>query len=166
MAEALNLTTAHVVWQSLEHAYNHDSMERVHTLRDSLRQMTKGNSSVSDFGRQFKVVCDKLAVVGHSVEDMDKVHWFLCGLDFAFESFCTAHRAVIPCPSFHTLLSHAESHELFLKLIQNHATTATVAFTVQTQPSSKCWSNTRGRGSQSRGGFSGGRGRGRRPPHC
>lgn len=109
--------------------------------------MTKGNSSYSYFGRQFKVVCDKLADVGHPVEDMDKVHWFLCGPGSSFESFSTAHQAATPCPSFHNLLSHAESYDLFLKSIQNHATTATVAFTAQTQTSSKGSSNNRGRGS-------------------
>lgn len=136
-------------------AYNHDSIERAHTLSDSLGQMTKVNSSISAFGRKFKVVCDKLVVVGHQVEDMDKVHRFLCELGYAFESFSTAHRAVTPCPPFRTLLSRAESHERFLKLIQNHASIATASFTAQTQPSCKGSSNTSDRGSQSRDVFSG-----------
>lgn len=77
MADTLNLSFAHVIWQSLEQVYSHDSIERVQTLRDNIRQMNKGTSSISDFGRKFKSMYDQFAAIGHPVEEIDKAHWFL-----------------------------------------------------------------------------------------
>ncbi|GJX93509.1 RNA-directed DNA polymerase, eukaryota [Tanacetum coccineum] len=57
-AEVLGLTTTRQIWLSLEAAYSNASVERIHSLRDSLRQLTKGTSSVSDYGRRFKAICD------------------------------------------------------------------------------------------------------------
>ncbi|KAJ9557400.1 hypothetical protein OSB04_012014 [Centaurea solstitialis] len=115
MAETLGLNTARDVWRALECAYSHDSVERMQNLRDSLRQLHKGTMSVSDYGRQFKSLCDQLTAIGQPVNDLDKTHWFLCGLGPSFETFSTAQRAVKPRPSFRDLLSQAEGHELFLK---------------------------------------------------
>lgn len=53
-AEVLGLTTARQIWLSLEVAYCNASVERVHSLRDSLLQLTKGISSVSDYCRRLK----------------------------------------------------------------------------------------------------------------
>lgn len=130
--------------------------------------MQKGNTSVSNFGRKFKLVCDKLAAIGQPVDDMDKIHWFLYGLGSSFETFSTAIRTSKPSPVFRDLLSQAENHELFLQSIHG-SSTPTVAFISQTRNS-----NTQGRSSYyphgrgSRGNSNnGGRGRGgRRPPHC
>lgn len=52
--EVLGLHTAREIWVALENSYNNASVERIHSLRDSLRQLTKGTSSVSDFSRRFK----------------------------------------------------------------------------------------------------------------
>ncbi|GJZ15914.1 zinc finger, CCHC-type containing LTR copia-type gag-polypeptide [Tanacetum coccineum] len=53
-AEVLGLTTAHAIWTALETTYSNSSVERIHSLRDSLRNLSKGTSTVSDYGRQFK----------------------------------------------------------------------------------------------------------------
>ncbi|GJY05414.1 uncharacterized mitochondrial protein-like protein [Tanacetum coccineum] len=50
---------------ALETAYNNSSVERIHSLRDSLHNLSKGTSTVSDYGHQFKGICDKLAAIGH-----------------------------------------------------------------------------------------------------
>ncbi|GKF29122.1 zinc finger, CCHC-type containing LTR copia-type gag-polypeptide [Tanacetum coccineum] len=71
-AEVLGLTTAHAIWTALETAYSNSSVERIHSLRDSLRNLSKGTSTVSDYGRQFKGICDKLAAIGQPVDEMDK----------------------------------------------------------------------------------------------
>ncbi|GJV66603.1 zinc finger, CCHC-type containing protein [Tanacetum coccineum] len=71
-AEVLGLTTAHAIWTALETAYNNSSVERIHSLRDSLRNLSKGTSTVSDYGRQFKGICDKLAAIGQPVDEMDQ----------------------------------------------------------------------------------------------
>ncbi|PWA41362.1 zinc finger, CCHC-type, Gag-polypeptide of LTR copia-type [Artemisia annua] len=43
MAETLGHTTAKDVWCALADAYSHESVERMHILRDSLRQLQKVN---------------------------------------------------------------------------------------------------------------------------
>ncbi|KAJ9566476.1 hypothetical protein OSB04_002442 [Centaurea solstitialis] len=175
MAEALGLVTARDVWHALESTYSHDSVERMQNLRDSLRQLQKGTMSVSDYGRKFKSLCDQLAAIGHPIDDLDKSHWFLCGLGPSFETCSTAQRAIKSRPSFHDLLSQAEGHDLFLKSM--HGSSTPQAAFVAEQPRGfsgrRFSSSNRGRQSTSRGGFSGGRGgfsggrsRGRRSPHC
>lgn len=166
MAEVIGVTSSRDLWTTLERVYSNQSSERTQNLRDSLRQLKKGTSTVSDFAKKFKSLCDQLTAIGYPVDSMDKTHWFLCGLGPAFETFSTAQRAVQPPPSFVDLVSRAEGHELFLVSLHGSAPTV-AAFNAQHQPS-----KGRGSGSGSRGGrgrnssFSGGRGRGRRPPHC
>ncbi|KAD3068636.1 hypothetical protein E3N88_36516 [Mikania micrantha] len=160
IAEVIGLSSARSMWLALETAFSNTSIERVQNLRDQLRQITKGSSSVADFGRKFKLICDQLSAAGYPVDDADKNHWFLHGLGAAFESFSTAMRAAKPPTVFRELLVQAESHKLFLKSI--HATESpTVAFN-----SRSIRGGRGGRGGQFRPPSSGGRGRGRRTPHC
>ncbi|XP_071739433.1 uncharacterized mitochondrial protein AtMg00810-like [Rutidosis leptorrhynchoides] len=76
MSIILCLTDAYAVLTALEKHYSHDSIECMHTLRDTLRQLKKGNSSVSDYYQKFKFICDQLAAIGHPVDDIDKISWF------------------------------------------------------------------------------------------
>ena len=46
-------------------------------------------ASVVEFGWKFKSICDQLEVIGHPVDEFNKIHWFLCGLGGAFETFST-----------------------------------------------------------------------------
>ncbi|GJV33017.1 putative RNA-directed DNA polymerase [Tanacetum coccineum] len=130
-AEVLGLTTAHAIWTALETAYNNSSVERIHSLRDSLRNLSKGTSTVFDYGRQFKGICDKFAAIGQPVDEMDKLHWFVCGLGASFETFSTAIRTTKPFTTFRDLLSQAESHEMFLKSLHGSATPPASFFSQQ-----------------------------------
>lgn len=38
----------------------------------------KGTSTVSEYDRKFKAICDQLAGTGQPVDELDKAHWFLC----------------------------------------------------------------------------------------
>ena len=42
VSEVLGLKTANEVWSALQRAYSHDSIERMQSLRDSLRHLHKG----------------------------------------------------------------------------------------------------------------------------
>ncbi|KAJ0837337.1 hypothetical protein HanRHA438_Chr16g0777101 [Helianthus annuus] len=160
----MGLTTTRQIWLALGSAYSHISIERIQKLRDQLRLTTKGSSSVSDFGRKFMGICDQLSAIGHPVDEADKLHWFLCGLRPAFETFSTSIRTSKPQPPYRDLLVQAKNHELFLRSLHGN-TTPLVAFNSQ---------QFRGGGSGNRG--SGGRfhhsssidgrGRGRRSPQC
>lgn len=134
----------------------------MHTLRDSLRHLQKGSSIVVEFGRKFKHICDQLTAIGHPLDESDKIHWFLCGLGSSFETFSTTQRLIRPRPTFHDLLSQAESHELFLSSV-NGSTSPPVSFHTTTSSGLGNSSNNRGRSSSREGSF---RGRGRRPPIC
>ncbi|GJW11132.1 putative RNA-directed DNA polymerase [Tanacetum coccineum] len=168
-AEILGLSTAQAIWTALKSAYSNSSVERIHSLRDSLRNLSKGTSTVSEYGRNFKTICDKLAAIGQPVDEMDKLHWFLCGLGASFETFSTAIRTSKPSPVFRDLLSQAESHEMFLQSLHGSATPPAAFFSQQqnrsgfTRGRQQGYSRGGGRGSNQNGG----RGRGgRRPPHC
>lgn len=164
MAKVLGLSSSRAVWQALETAYSHDSMEQSQNLKDFLRQLKKGNLSVSDFAKQFKSICDQLAAIGQPVPNMDKSHWFLCGLGLSFKTFSTAHRVVQPRPPFHDLIAQADGHELFVSSLHSFAPSPfPVAFSARhsQQPS-------RGKGRSGRSNYRGtssSRGRGRRQPH-
>ncbi|KAK9067609.1 hypothetical protein SSX86_011720 [Deinandra increscens subsp. villosa] len=173
-SEVLGLTTARQIWKTLEHAYSNSSVERVHSLRDSLRQLVKGNTSVSEYGRRFKAICDQLAAIGEPVADTDKIHWFLCGLGASFETFSTAIRASKPAPVFRDLLSQAESHEMFLRSLHGPVTPQ-VAFTAHSDShvargrhsgSPRGHEPPRGQGSRGHNHSAKGRGSSKRPPHC
>ncbi|KAJ0926327.1 putative RNA-directed DNA polymerase [Helianthus annuus] len=125
------LTSAREIWAALEAAFCNTSVERVQNLRDNLRALRKEEKSVAEYGRAFKAICDQLSAIGHPIDNMDQLHWFLCGLGPTFESFSTSTRSVRPVPSFIDLLASAESHELFIKNLHGTHDKPTVAFTAQ-----------------------------------
>lgn len=126
---------------------------------------SKRSLSVSKFGRIYKSICDQLAAIGQPIDETDKVHWFLCGLGPSFETFSAAHRSFNPCPLFRDLLAVAEGHEIFLKSIHGSSRTPPMSFNANTTCIIASFSDSSSAHS-SRGGRSGGRGCGRRPPDC
>ncbi|KAJ0881645.1 putative transcription factor interactor and regulator CCHC(Zn) family [Helianthus annuus] len=132
LAVTVGFSSARDIWVALEAAFCNTSVERVQNLRDNLRALKKGDKSVADFGRQFKSICYQLHAVGHPVDSMDQLHWFLFGLGKTFESFSTTVWSSRPIPNFVDLLASAESHELFVKNLSYDGTPPIVAFSAQT----------------------------------
>ncbi|KAJ0947986.1 putative RNA-directed DNA polymerase [Helianthus annuus] len=166
IAEILGLSTARQIWTALEAAYSNTSLERMHLLRDNLRQLTKGSSTVADFGRKFKGICDQLSAIGHPVSDTDKTHWFLCGLGPSFESWSTAIRTNRDPLPFRDLLTKAESQEQFLASL-HPSSPAPVAFTAAHPHSRSSGSGPNRSRNASRGQPHTVPSKGtRRPPHC
>ncbi|KAF5802054.1 putative RNA-directed DNA polymerase [Helianthus annuus] len=165
--EVLGFTGARQIWLALENTYSNASIERVQALRDSLQQLTKGSSSVTEFSRKFKLLCEQLAAIGHPVAETDKLHWFLRGLGPSYEGFSIVIRAIKPAPLFRDLVAQAESHDLFSQSLHG-AVTPPAAFHAQNKRESSTQSRGRGsyRGSSSRGSYGRGRSNNRRPPHC
>lgn len=127
----VGLTTARDICVALEAAFCNTSIERVQNLRDNLRAVHKGDKSVAEYGRAFKAICDQLRAIGHPIDPMDQLHWFLCGLGTAFESFSTNIRSKRPIPNFADLLAEVESHELFVKHLHGTSSVHNVAFVGQ-----------------------------------
>lgn len=113
MAEVLGCSSSRAVWLALEAAFSHRSKTRELRLKDDLQLVKKGSRSVSEYGRQFKSICDQLAAIGRPVDDTDKAHWFLRGLGPSFSAFSAAQMALTTIPTFRDLLSKAESYALF-----------------------------------------------------
>ncbi|KAJ0545404.1 putative RNA-directed DNA polymerase [Helianthus annuus] len=162
--EVLGITGARQIWITFENTYSNASIERVQSLRDSLQQLTKGTSSVTDFSRKFKLLCEQLPAIGHPVAETDKLHWFLLGLGPSYESFSIIIRNIKPAPLFRDLVAQVESHELFTQNLHG-TTTPPAAFHVQGKRDSSLQSRSLSsyRGSSSRGR---GRSKNNRQPRC
>ncbi|KAM0038292.1 putative perakine reductase [Helianthus debilis subsp. tardiflorus] len=82
-AEVLGLSSARQIWCALENAYSNASVERVQSLRDSLRQLTKGGvrriklgsqgMEVSSLGLGCMTMTNSMYGPGKSEEDMIKL---------------------------------------------------------------------------------------------
>lgn len=125
-AVIVGLTSARDIWVALEAAYSNASVERVQNLRDQLRLITKGEKTVAEFGRAFKLLCDQLAAIGHTPDPMEQRQWFLYGLGPSFESFSASIRSSGLQLSLADLLARAESHELFIRALHGPATPSCV----------------------------------------
>ncbi|KAK9055823.1 hypothetical protein SSX86_026908 [Deinandra increscens subsp. villosa] len=169
-ALTVGLKSAREIWLALETAYGNPSVERIQLLRDSLRQMTKGDRSVADYGREFKSVSDQLAAVGQPVTASELNHWFVSGLGPAFLPFSTTAGALYPSATLSDLQTKAESFELMSRAISGLNPSSPVAFAAQnTQPSPPPQSqnpspNSNRSGKQYRNNGSSNRNRGNRNP--
>ncbi|XP_076933194.1 uncharacterized protein LOC143599004 [Bidens hawaiensis] len=118
-----------------------------------------GTSTVPDYSRRFKSICDQLAAVGQPVVEKEKFHWFLSGLGPSFETFSTSIRAIKPASLFRDLVTQAESHELFLQSLHENSTPPAAFHGQHTRHSRGGRSSGNYKGSGYRGGFNGGWGR-------
>ncbi|XP_071689291.1 uncharacterized protein [Rutidosis leptorrhynchoides] len=145
MSVAVGFESASEVWLALENAYRHDSTDRVYTLRDQLRSLQKGTSSVAEFVKKFKALCDQLSAIASPVDELDKFHWFLCGLGPSFETLSTLRRTIKSRASLRDLFAQAESHELFLSSMQP-SVPSQAAFAASSDRASSNYARGRGRG--------------------
>ena len=174
MAVVAGLSTAYDVWLVLETTFSHHSKARELRLKDDLQLMKRGTKPVAEYARVFKKICDQLSVIGRPVDDIDKVHWFLCELGTEFSAFSTTQLALTPIPCFVDLVSKAESFELFQHSLE-FSNSSSTAFTATNRGRTygnhlTSSNNQRGR-SYSHKNNSSNRGRthsgqGCRPPHC
>ncbi|KZV27403.1 hypothetical protein F511_02512 [Dorcoceras hygrometricum] len=85
-------TIAQSVWLALENHFSHQSKPREFHLKDQLQSLKKGDKSVSEFGRDFKLICDQLSAIGCLVDDTDKIHLYLKGLGCCLFQLFRQHR--------------------------------------------------------------------------
>ena len=96
----VGLTSSHVVWSTLETTFNHRSKSRELLFKDELQNMKKDTQFVVEYSHEFKSVCDQLAAMGRYVDDLDKIHWYLCGLGSSFSTFSTTQLSLPSLSSF------------------------------------------------------------------
>lgn len=89
MSEVIGASTSRDAWLMLEEAFALKSKAREIRIKDSFQLIKRGSRTVFEYAREFKNLCDQLVAIGCSVDDTDKVHWFLRGLGADFSSFST-----------------------------------------------------------------------------
>ncbi|KAF8377256.1 hypothetical protein HHK36_030631 [Tetracentron sinense] len=112
LCEVVGLNTAQEVWSTLANTYAQRSKAREYQLRHQLQICKKDSSSMSDYLRKFKSLCDSLAAIGHPVSDEDRVFWVLNGLGPSYESFVTSVLAKPPFPSYDQLIPNLISQDI------------------------------------------------------
>ncbi|KAF6154508.1 hypothetical protein GIB67_028400 [Kingdonia uniflora] len=75
-------------------------------------------------------VCDQLAVMGYSIPEKEKVHWFLRGLGSDYSTLSISLMSLTPLPPLRDVVPKAVSHDLFIKSL-NDQTIHDAVFTVQ-----------------------------------
>lgn len=141
MAIVVGCDSARSAWLALETTFSHASESRELSLRADLQNLTKGTTSVQEYARNFKRICDQLAPIGKIVPESYKSQWFLRGLGTDFSTFSTAQMAVTPLPSFTDLIHRAEAYEIFQKSL-SPAVPTSAAFVAHSQSSGR--NQTRG----------------------
>nr|CAD1837421.1 unnamed protein product [Ananas comosus var. bracteatus] len=126
----VGVKTSADVWQALADAISQNSQAREFELLSKLQYMKKGMSSLSEYLREFKSICDQLNAIGKPVSDQSKVFWLLSGLGPQYESFATAMLKP-PVPSYSDLIPLLQSHELRNKGHESNPTNHSMAFISQ-----------------------------------
>lgn len=72
MSEVVDCISSRAAWTTLEAAFPHSSVSRVHQLREELLSLRRGSLSVKEYGTRFKTLCDQLSAIGKPVDDLDK----------------------------------------------------------------------------------------------
>lgn len=130
LGHVIGVETAHDVWASLKEAYAQASQERQFQLTQQLTYMRKDpETSLNDYLRRFKNICDSLATIGHSVSDQTKVFSLLTGLGHKYEPFTTSMLKP-PMPSYSEVVPLLQSYETRISL-HNHDINTYTAFLTQ-----------------------------------
>ncbi|KZV53423.1 hypothetical protein F511_10209 [Dorcoceras hygrometricum] len=131
-SEVIDSSTSREAWVTLEGVFS--SVSRQHQLREELLSLRRGSSSVHDYGKKFKLLCDQLNAIGRPVDETDKSHWFLRGLGAQFASFADTRMAFSPIPAFRDLFHQAQQYDLMIR--SREGPTPQAAFTADRRSSS------------------------------
>jgi hypothetical protein len=78
MSAVVGLTSSHDVWSTLKTTFNHRSKSQELHFKDELQHVKKDTRFVVEYSREFKFVCDQLPAMSRLVDDLDKIHLYLC----------------------------------------------------------------------------------------
>ncbi|KAF6146858.1 hypothetical protein GIB67_018511 [Kingdonia uniflora] len=152
LSHVIGLETSREVWKALGSTLAQHSKACELQLKHALQECKKGNSTIDEYLRTFKNICDSLGAIGCSVPDEDKSYWLLQGLGPNYESFTTTMLAKPSIPSYQEAVASLKIHNLRTSSLHKSYMESAYA----TQRGGRY--NSRGRGRSFRGR---GRGRGR-----
>ncbi|KAF6136733.1 hypothetical protein GIB67_020055 [Kingdonia uniflora] len=112
LSHVVGLETSLEVWKALGSTLAQHSKARELQLKHALQECKKGNSTIDDYLRTFKNICDSLGAIGCSVTDEDKSYWLPQGLGPNYESFTTTMLAKPLIPSYQEVMASLKIRNL------------------------------------------------------
>ena len=107
---------AHQVWKSIENKLLPSSKEKEVLLNETLMTLTKGNMSLDEYIRKFKVICDSLAAIKKPLDETNKVFQLARGLGPKYKDFRMAMLTKPPYPSYNQFIMSLKAHEQMIQL--------------------------------------------------
>ena len=99
------------VWNSLEEKLLSMTKEKEVQLTNRLRGLKKCARSLDEYLREFKGICDSLAVVRKHVNDLGRVFQLAQGLGNKYMDFRVAMLSKPPYPSYNQFVLALQEHE-------------------------------------------------------
>lgn len=128
ITEVIDGTTFCAAWLALEEAFSHSSMSRANQLHKQRLSLWRDSMTVEEYGHKFQSPCNLLAVIGRSVEESDKSHWFLRGLRLQFAGFMDTRMAMVLMPSFRNILYQEIQYDIMLRSTESSLSSVPAAF--------------------------------------
>lgn len=111
----IGLETSYEVWQTLLNRFTQKSVAREFELRGKLQACQKRGRPLSDYLREYKLICDQLNAIGKPVDEITKVFGVLEGLGSEYENFRTTMYCLKPQPDYDEVISQLERFETRLQ---------------------------------------------------
>ena len=109
-----NVSSAYKVWKSIEEQILPSTVEKEMVLNDALILLKKGDSSLNEYLKKFKNLCDSLAAIKKPLDDTRKVFQLARGLGPKYQVFRTAMLTKPPYPTYHQFVLSLQAHEQML----------------------------------------------------
>nr|GME02242.1 Retrovirus-related Pol polyprotein from transposon RE1 [Ipomoea batatas] len=128
--------TTHEAWNILANTYARPTRGHIKQLKDQLKNIIKGGSTVTEYMHQIKRVVDELALLGKPMEHEDLTDKILDGLDSDYQSVIDAVNGRDSIISFEELHEKLINKELALHRAVPPTTFPATAHPTQTRPAS------------------------------
>lgn len=109
-----NKTPAYKVWKSIEEQVLSHNIEKEMMLDNILMTLKKGSSSLDEYLKKFKSVCDSLAAIKKPVNETKKVFQLARGLGPRYQDFRTAMLTKPPYVTYHQFVLSLQDYEQIL----------------------------------------------------
>lgn len=125
LAQVIDITSAKLLWSTLNESYAQQSEVRLLHLRTELQNTKRDGKPIDDYLNRMKRIFDQLAIIQHPVEDSEKVRYILGGLGEEYKMLVIALLAKPPLPAYSTLRPLLLQHELMIQKENENVVAAT-----------------------------------------
>ncbi|KAK3427666.1 hypothetical protein EUGRSUZ_F03845 [Eucalyptus grandis] len=101
----IGLELAYKVWNTLYRCFTQRSMAKEFKLRGKLQSYQKRNRPLTEYLREFELICDQLNIVKKSINEITKVCCVLEGLGSDYETFKTTMYCLKSEPSYEDFIA-------------------------------------------------------------